>query len=410
MKTGVGFSDSHDTPTAATEAARAAMDAAGLKAGEPALVLLFTTARHDHHAIGPAIAAIVGPQAKLIGGHGVGIITREHLGYDGWQIGVAVLAGPELSFDIVTESGLPEGENAVGKKLAHALGSLSSSDSHLLFYDSIRYVDGKPRLNMVSPLIDGLEAELKSGAAEPFTWPAFAGMGLLGDMQFSPGWQWVGPTEPVQQSAMILRLRAPLQIQTTIMHGCRPAGRYYTITKAEGPVVLEIDNKPALDAIGEMLGPEAGLSWDDYALFVTLGVNRGDPYGPFVEDNYANRMCISVDADRKGLIMFEDDLHAGMKVQLMRRSMDFAYIGQRTQALLDTIAAAGRKPLLAYYIDCIGRAAAYCGMDEEEATEVQKALPPGLPLLGVYSGVEVAKVAGRPQALDWTGVLCILSI
>jgi small ligand-binding sensory domain FIST len=65
--------------------------------------------------------------------------------------------------------------------------------------------------------------------------------------------------------------------------------------------------------------------------------------------------------------------------------------------------------VLAFYIDCAGRAAAYCGLDAEEADEVRKAVPPSVPLLGVYSGVEIAPIGGRAQALDWTGVLCVFS-
>ena len=58
------------------------------------------------------------------------------------------------------------------------------------------------------------------------------------------------------------------------------------------------------------------------------------------------------------------------------------------------------------YIDCAGRASAYSHLDEEEAVYVQSALKDVCPLLGFYSGVEIARVAGAPQALDWTGVLC----
>jgi hypothetical protein len=32
-----------------------------------------------------------------------------------------------------------------------------------------------------------------------------------------------------------------------------------------------------------------------------------------------------------------------------------------------------------------------------------------IPLLGIYSGVEIARVGGDLQPLDWTGVLCIFS-
>jgi len=32
-----------------------------------------------------------------------------------------------------------------------------------------------------------------------------------------------------------------------------------------------------------------------------------------------------------------------------------------------------------------------------------------IPLLGMYSGVEIARVKGQVMPLDWTGVLCIFT-
>ena len=52
---------------------------------------------------------------------------------------------------------------------------------------------------------------------------------------------------------------------------------------------------------------------------------------------------------------------------------------------------AGRKPFFALYIDCAGRASAYCGSDGEEAAEVQRVLGREIPLLGIYCGVEIAR-------------------
>ena len=93
-----------------------------------------------------------------------------------------------------------------------------------------------------------------------------------------------------------------------------------------------------------------------------------------------------------------NDLQPGTEVQLMRRSLDVEYVGHRTRDMLSKLN--GRKPVFAFYIDCAGRAGAYCGLDDEDAAELQKALPADVPLLGVYSGVEIAKVAGTVQALD----------
>ena len=61
-------------------------------------------------------------------------------------------------------------------------------------------------------------------------------------------------------------------------------------------------------------------------------------------------------------------------------------------------------------IDCAGHASAICGSDGEESEEVQRAFAVrGVPMLGMYSGVEIAKVGGHVQPLDWTGVLCVFS-
>jgi hypothetical protein len=50
------------------------------------------------------------------------------------------------------------------------------------------------------------------------------------------------------------------------------------------------------------------------------------------------------------------------------------------------------------------------GAEEEEAIGVQRAFADCCPLLGCYTGVEIASVAGKkvPSPLDLTGVICVL--
>jgi small ligand-binding sensory domain FIST len=106
--------------------------------------------------------------------------------------------------------------------------------------------------------------------------------------------------------------------------------------------------------------------------------------------------------------MFEPSLTAGTQVQLMRRSIDYDYLAIRVNQLFERVG--DRHPFFALYIDCAGRASAFCGSDREEAEEVQHALTRrDVPLLGMFSGVEIAKVGGVPRGLDWTGVLCVFS-
>jgi predicted polyphosphate/ATP-dependent NAD kinase len=45
----------------------------------------------------------------------------------------------------------------------------------------------------------------------------------------------------------------------------------------------------------------------------------------------------------------------------------------------------------------------------EDAVMVQKTVGGRVPILGIYTGVEIASVRGRPRGLDWTGVFCLFS-
>ncbi|MCK4699781.1 MAG: FIST C-terminal domain-containing protein, partial [Bacteroidales bacterium] len=129
--------------------------------------------------------------------------------------------------------------------------------------------------------------------------------------------------------------------------------------------------------------------------------------GEFKEDEYASRLCMAIDKERGGLVMFENDLTAGSEVQLMRRAIDVVYVGQRSEELLKRIG--DRKPIFAVYINCAGRAKTYSGTEREDGEEVQRVIGSRMPLLGMYSGVEIAKVGDDMHALDWTGVLCLFS-
>ena len=142
--------------------------------------------------------------------------------------------------------------------------------------------------------------------------------------------------------------------------------------------------------------------------FLTFGVNKGDKWGDYDEDAYANRLCLAVDKEREGLVMFEPDMVEGTEFQIMYRSLDLDYIAPKLESLFARLD--GRRPVFALYINCAGRAAGYAGSDLEDALEIQRAVADRVPLLGMYTGVEIASVRGRPRGLDWTGVFCLFSV
>ncbi len=159
--------------------------------------------------------------------------------------------------------------------------------------------------------------------------------------------------------------------------------------------------------MAELLGGSSGKPSEDYPLYVTFGINRGEKFGPFNEEEYQNRVVLAFDEERGGLMMFENDLKTGTEFQLMRRSFDFDYMEEKVNQLYERIG--DREPVLALYVDCRARTSMLMGTDEEEAAEIQRTVGSRTPLLGMYSATEIAKLGGEVQPMHWTGVLGILS-
>lgn len=398
-RAGVGYSEQASSRDAGAEAAQAALDQGSLDACD--LALMFATSKHDPVAFRDGVRSVLGPDARLFGGSAVGVITNEKMGYEGFEGAVAAIACGDMRADLFIEGGLPEREHEVGLALARRIVERGYDErpNLLLLYDIVkRGLPGEGlSMNMATPLLAGMGEVLGE-------WPAVAGAGMIGDMQWNPTFQWFDDRIE-HHGAMALVLTGDVQMDTIIMHGCTPATTYKTITKAEGNIVLEFDGRPAIETVAAAFG--ADTSWQEYPLYITLGMNQGDKFGEVRDENYVVRLCMDIDRERGGLVMFGDDMQAGTEVQVMRRTLDLDYVRRQAEEVFGRLG--GRTPFLGVYIDCAGRAGAYCGTDFEEAQGVQEIVGDKMPLIGLYVGCELAKAGPAMQSHNWTGVLSILS-
>ena len=398
-RAGVGFSESPSSREAGAEAAHAALEQGALDACD--LVLMFATSKHDPVAFRDGVRSVVGPEARLFGGSAVGVTTNDRIGYEGFEAGVAAIACGDMRADLFIEGGLPDNERRVGVGLAQQIVERGYSErpNLLLLYDIVkRGLPGEGlSMNMATPLLAGMGEVLGE-------WPAVAGCGMIGDMQWNPTFQWFDD-HVEDHSAMALVLTGGVEMDTIIMHGCAPSTSYKTITKADRNVVLEFDGRPAIEVVAAAFGDDK--SWQEYPLYITLGMNQGEKFGEVRDEDYAVRLCMDIDRERGGLVMFGDDMQAGTEVQVMRRTLDLDYVRRRAGEILSRLG--DRTPFLALYIDCAGRAAAYCGTEFEEAQGVQEVIGSKMPLLGWYVGCELGKAGRTMQSHNWTGILSILS-
>lgn len=397
-KVGVGYSETEDSFLAGQEMARAALARGGLDSC--GLALLFSTCQHQPEALRAGVRSVIGPDARLAGGWAVGTMCNEQMGYGGFQAGIACFSMSLSDFSLFRVDGLADREADAGEELGNQLvaaGADKADIPKLILYDSINRLSGRTKLNMATPLLAGIRKAIPRLST-------LVGAGLVGDMAGQPTFQWFDD-DISQQSAIALTFSPDIAMHTAILRGASPVGGYHTVTRAEGATIMEIDGRPAVEVIAELLGGARDAS--EFAFYVMLGVNQGDPWAPYAEENYSNCMCLRTDMKRNHIIMFEPELVTGSKFQLMSRSHDFAYIERHVSDLFARIG--DEEPFFALYINCAGRAGAYAGIEDEDAHFVQRAIGGRVPLLGFYSGIEIGPIQGEPKPMDWTGLLCLFT-
>lgn len=401
----------HPDAAAAVRGCAAALGLDGDGPLRPRLVLAFGGGKLDPERLLAALRAEFGPAVPIVGGSAAGAITREGWGCSGFELGLAVFLDPAAAPAVVVAGGdlSRHGERAAGHALGERVAGLAEEGAAvLLLYDSVAGAEPL-RLHPASLIVEGFREGLGGRRVH------LVGGGLLTDVNLRGGWVLDGAALR-RNAALALVFPPGVAADTEILHGCRPVSAFMEITRIEGADLYELDGEPALAVVERTLGlaPGAGAG-PGLSLVATIGEKLGDPYAPFDENAYVNRLILSADPATGSITLFEPDFRPGTRVQVMSRDnalmLDSARRG--AAALFDRTAAAGPpdgpEPLLALYIDCAGRASLRSGAAVEEAELVLAQVPPTVPFIGFYSGVEVAPFAGGDsRPLDWTGVLTVL--
>ncbi len=365
------------------------------------MLLAFCGGKHDPQAVLSAFRAHFG-NIPIVGGSAAGALVNGACGYSGLEIAVAAIFDPALVPQVLAESGLETNEQETGRRLGARLARTATDQAAvMLLFDSVAR-SAPLQLHPASEVVRGVTDGLAGRPVRLF------GGGTLTDMNLSDAWVFDGNT--VRKHAVVALVFPPqIGAEIVILHGCRPVSTFMEITRIDGAEVFELDGRPALAVIEQMLGlPLGGSQGQDLSLIATLGEKQGDPFAPYEESAYVNRLILSANRAAGSITLFEPDFARGTRVQIMARDNGLMLdsVRQGIAGLNQVIA--GRETLLALYIDCAGRASARSGAAVEEADLVRTLLPPALPLLGFYSGVEVAPFDGYSRPLDWTGVVTVL--
>lgn len=381
LRAATGLSTRQDAAEAAREAITRAR--AGLGGAEPGAAVLAATAPHGGEVAALAAAAAEAlPGAAVCGATVDGVMAGGREPADARCIGVLLLAGPEAATGLAEDVAGAE-ETAFAELARRVAPDPAPQDLVLLL--------------AAGPALDPWR--LVSAATEelgPATWTgATASEAPDGAARVFAG------ARSSQDGVAALRLRGGKAPALGVTQSCRLQERIHTVTRSEGHWVLGLDGRPALDVYREAAGGRLASELRRAVEFVLAARAHGGAAEPRPGAFLARRLA-GVSARRRAFALPEP----------VARGSRLAFAVREPNAARDELAAllgeaVGLRPAAGLYLSGRDRGPGLFGVDELEAAYLGSRLP-GVPLLGLRTGCELAPQAGAGAVLTHAGVLALL--
>jgi len=197
----------------------------------------------------------------------------------------------------------------------------------------------------------------------------------------------VGLNETVEENSIVVVSFHGSRLHTyhSSRGGWDTFGPKRKVTKCDGNVLYEVDEKPVLDLYKEYLG-EKSKELPGSALHFPLAII--DP----VTKEYIVRGVQDIDEEKNALILF-GDIPDGACIHLMRANFDRVIEGASSAAAESQKAELG-EPDLSILISCVARRLVLDQLTEEELSEAKNALGDKTKICGFYSYSELSPIVG----------------
>lgn len=370
-----------DTRTAAHEIAER-FDEIGVPTG--GILLLFATFHHRaalpeaagrlRHDLTPS--ALVGTTAESV--IGTSEEVEDGPGLAAMSIHLPGISATPIRFD--PADGAPE--RMPRERLRRRLG-LSAGDRPrgvLLFAD--------PFSITVPPLLDRL-AEIGFGEGDGAPIPLLGGL-ASGSSQ--PGGNILLLDEGVHvDGAVGIALHGSLRVDAIVSQGCRPIGRPFVVTSAEGHALQALGGRPALAAAREVATELDDRTSAQLRRGLLVGVAANEHRDRFGRGDFLIRTVVAGNT-RSGELLLNDRIRPGRTIQF--HVADAATARADLDLLLDA-EQLDRRPHAALLFACTSRGRRLFGEPHHDAALLQRRLGP-LPLAGFHAAAEMAPLGGRP--------------
>lgn len=196
-------------------------------------------------------------------------------------------------------------------------------------------------------------------------------------------------------------LGAAAGLSAVVSQGCRPIGRPYTVTRAEGAIIAELGGVAPLERLVDLARgdlPEADVALINQGLH--LGVVIDEHQEEFGRGDFLIRNVLGGDRSN-GAIAVGAEIAVGTTVQYHVR--DAGTADEDLRAML-----AGQRASAALLFTCNGRGRRLFGEPDHDATVLDDALG-GAPVAGFFAAGELGPIGGHSFLHGFTASIALFA-
>lgn len=195
---------------------------------------------------------------------------------------------------------------------------------------------------------------------------------------------------------IVLAMRGDIEVGTGVAQGCRPIGAPLFVTRATGPMILELDGKPALAALDGMLASVAQEDRDLARTSLVVGLVMTEGQEIYEQGDFLIRELAGVEPE-SGAIAIAGELRDNQVVQFHVRDAEAS-----AEDLAEVLSQhCYSEPQGALMFSCRGRGRRFYGRPNHDSDVVADKLGP-VPLGGFFANGEIGPVGGRTYLHTYT--------
>ncbi|MBI4352958.1 MAG: FIST C-terminal domain-containing protein [Candidatus Omnitrophica bacterium] len=199
-------------------------------------------------------------------------------------------------------------------------------------------------------------------------------------------------------------LTGAIAFDSLVSQGCRPVGRPYVVTKAEGNVIHELAGKSPLAVLQELMLelPPKDRQLARHSLFV--GLVMKETQSDFKRGDFLIRNITGFDPGAEALMVGEF-LRVGQTIQFQLRDAETS--DEDLRVLLERLSDRRGASAGGILVSCCGRGKGFFGEADHDVRLIQSLRGP-LPLAGFFANGEIGPVGGKNYVHGYTSSLAIL--